>query len=157
MMKTTDEQISALRTEASEAGDGEQVVICERALATDEEWDTQASAAAAALGRRGRAANTPAQQEAARANGAKGGRPTRLGEYEARIADLLGIEDRDERASALHLAAKEIAGVAWSPGRREEANRLVATIRAQIPADADLLRGMDLLAARGAIEATARD
>lgn len=36
----TDEQIRALRTEAGEAGDGEQVVICERALATDAEWDT---------------------------------------------------------------------------------------------------------------------
>lgn len=32
--------------------------------------------AAVALGRLGRAANTPAQQDAARANGRKGGRPT---------------------------------------------------------------------------------
>lgn len=37
--------------------------------------DKDISKAAALLGRKGRAVNSPAQQDAARANGAKGGRP----------------------------------------------------------------------------------
>lgn len=35
----TDDQIRALAHEASKAGDGEQYVICQRALTTDDAWD----------------------------------------------------------------------------------------------------------------------
>lgn len=74
-----DENLAALVIVASAIGGDSTHLRVVRSMVADRQGrkNRRRNAAAAELGQRGRAVNSEAQQEAARANGAKGGRPRR--------------------------------------------------------------------------------